>query len=476
MRQLSIRILFASAAVVFAWSQGCGDSSEPSIFNNGGDDGGGGDGSGDDGGLLGDDGGVIFGDGGTPHCVNLQCQQVSCPGGGKTTVSGKVYDPAGVDPLYNVIVYVPNAPVQPFKDGASCDKCGALASGSPIATAITDPSGSFTLENVPVGSNIPLVLQIGKWRRQITIPSVAKCTDTPITDKNLMRLPKNKIEGDIPLMAIATGGADPFECLLQRIGIDNAEFTVPSGNGRIRYYQATGGTTLASATPSATTLWGSAAELAKYDIVLLPCEGDEYLNEKPAASRNNVETYTNQGGRLFTTHYGYAWLASNCSGGACGTAKFGTTGVWNVNNYDVSDPLPALVNMSFPKGLAFAQWLQNVGATTTIGNIALNQSRHDLDKENAPTQMWMTAHTTANGPTVQHITFNTPIGVPDDQQCGRVVYSDFHVSATDRQGNVFPASCKSGPLTPQEKALEFMLFDLSSCIQKDTAPPAPPPK
>ena len=46
--------------------------------------------------------------------------------------------------------------------------------------------------------NVPIVFQVGKWRREVTIPTVAACTDTPLTDANLTRLPRTKTEGTSP--------------------------------------------------------------------------------------------------------------------------------------------------------------------------------------------------------------------------------------------------------------------------------------
>ena len=80
---------------------------------------------------------------------------------------------------------------------------------------------------------------------------------------------------------------------------------------------------------------------------------------------------------------------------------------------------------------------------------------------------------------VEYYSFNTPVfpgGVPDGSvQCGKVVFSDLHVASGNNPGGTFPGNCvQMGGLTAQEKALEFLLFDLSSCIQNDTKPPPPP--
>jgi hypothetical protein len=41
-----------------------------------------------------------------------------CLSAGKASISGKVYDPAGRNPLYNVEVYIPAAPLAPLGKGA----------------------------------------------------------------------------------------------------------------------------------------------------------------------------------------------------------------------------------------------------------------------------------------------------------------------------------------------------------------------
>ena len=411
------------------------------------------------------------GDGGADAkpCTNLCQKQVQCTGGGTTSLSGVIKDPAGKVPLYNVLVYVPNAPVAPIVTGASCERCGKV-SGEPLVSAITDAAGKFKLDNIPVGANIPLVIQVGKWRRQITIPSVAECTDTPL-DATLSRLPRNKAEGDLPQMALASGNADPFECLLTKMGLDVAEFTPDSANGRVHYFRENG-VDMSPATPAASTLYDDPAKLKKYDIVFLPCEGSQ--RDKGPTPDQNLVDYTAIGGRVFTTHYSYAWLH-------LGAGTFPTTGVWQPeqgDKYSSTVPQMATINQAFPKGAAFAEWLVNVQASTQLGQLGLLEARHDLNSaSDPPSTTWMTVNDmpTTDPKATMHITFNTPTDVPEPQQCGRVVFSDFHVSASAKTNvNTFPQSCKDGDLTPQEKALEFMLFDLSSCIQSDKAPPTPP--
>ncbi|APR86170.1 Tryptophan synthase alpha chain [Minicystis rosea] len=409
-------------------------------------------------------------------CTNLCLQQVSCSGNVTTTISGKVYAPGkgtGVgDPLLSALVYIPNAAVAPFAAGVTCDKCDANVSGSPLVSATTGPDGSFQLTNVPVGQNIPLVIQLGRWRRQVTIPSVTACQDNPV-DAQLTRLPRNKSEGDIPKMAIATGSVDALECVLRKIGIDDAEFTQPSGDGRIHMYLGGGsaGANRGTGTPNESTLWGSQTTLNQYDMLLFPCQGNEYYSNRSAVANwpgmwDRLKAYTASGGRIFATHYSYVWLHGKVASSTTwnpGPGPWEGVATWNVDQSTPSDQ-DGTINMTFPKGQAFAQWLVNVGASTTLGQMPVKVVRHDADAVGTA-QEWMSATNPAGIPL--HFTFNTPVEAMPDDQCGRVVFSDFHVANASTGGKVFPAECDNTAMTPQEKLVEFMLFDLGSCVTPD---------
>jgi hypothetical protein len=418
----------------------------------------------------------------TLPCTNLQCFQNSCrtgackvgacATGGTTSLSGVIYDPSGTLPLYNVIVYVPNAPLDPITTGASCEQCGTV-SGKPITTALTDTRGQFRLDNVPVTTNFPLVIQIGKWRRQIMIPSVNSCADNPLADKDQTRLPRSMAEGHLPRMALTTGGADALECLLRKIGIADSEFTAETAAGRVNFYTGTNGAprynmTLnngAMFTP-ATTLWNSLDSLKAYDLVLLSCEGTERPTNKSVAARQAMQDYANIGGRVFASHWHNYWLEF-------GPAPFPTVGTWN-HAGDPPSPFTAEIDQTFPKGKALAEWLVNVGSAAPLGQLIIREGKHTLDATNAAVaQRWVYSNMPVS---TQYLSFNTPMSVPEAQQCGRVVFSDIHVSSGDTSTTrtAYPDGCTTSGLTDQEKALVFMLFDLSSCVVDDRKPPVPP--
>ncbi len=477
------RVVTVVSACVLAIA--CGSSSDSGFGSSSGDPGSSG---GASGGTLGSSGGASGSSGGDKPCTNLCKQQVACPGGGTTSLSGTVFDPAGKVPLYDVIVYVPNAPVAPIKHGASCDRCGDV-SGDPLVSAITDEAGKFTLKNVPVGANIPLVVQVGKWRRQLTIPNVAQCVDTPL-DAGLTRLPKNKSEGDIPKIALTTGGADALECFLRKVGLEDGEFGTMGGAASVDFYAgqpqgggggggaqratvkfdaAHGGASFAQSEP----FWSDANNLMAYDMVLLSCEGQTYPNTKPQAALDALYAYTQAGGRVFASHWHRYWLdpQADNNGPMIGTTKFTNLGTWNDASFPGS--IQATVDTSFPKGQSMQKWLGNVNALQGA-SLPIDGSKKNLESVNkSNAQQWITYDSPA---AVEYMSFNVPEGVPDDQKCGRVVYSDLHVSSGvgDAPGPAWPGGCATTSLSPQEKALEFMLFDLSACISSDQAPPVPP--
>ncbi|HEY8038871.1 MAG TPA: hypothetical protein VIF15_03725 [Polyangiaceae bacterium] len=524
---LLLAVPCALLAGAMAFSCG-GSNGGGSGFGDGGSGSGGGSGGGDDATSSGGDDGAcgVIGCGGDDAtnvgCQGLQCQWTPCSSTGKpeTQLTGTVYDPAGNLPLYDVYVYVPNTQPLPITAGGpyGCSPCEAPATGSPIIGRLTKADGTFDIQHatgdqwgVPAGDNIPLVIQVGKWRKQLVIPHIDACTTVNLntvfnggTGKaRQLRLPAKSSEGDMPLMAF-TSGCDPAECFLRNIGIDDSEFVAPNspvpppwkagqqptpGAGHVQFFTAwdgTAGSIPASAvtggnTPAATYgWWGTSANLLKYDIVFNACECNP--NDRGGASYGAMHGFLNGGGRLFTTHYYYNWFAP-----PTGPVDFQKVVAWNPGGAQSFGTY--FVDTSFPKGQAYGDWLVNVGVGTKVGNgvsVPLVDLRNDIDGSGPPTfpgsTRWIyDANGVGGNPYgTDYMSFNTPIGTPVASQCGRAVFSDVHLSGVSNDGT-FPAECTNPNIDSppghagNEKALEFLFFDLSSCVQDDTKPPPPPP-
>ena len=426
------------------------------------------------------EGGPAFTQGGTP-CQGLACKRVDCGNPDtKTTITGKVYDPAGANALYNVMVYIPGGPngdaeLSPIKEGVQCETCASVALNPMVAT-LTNEKGEFELKDVPVDKDVPVVIQVGKWRRKLKLDVTKKCAANEVPDREF-RLPKNGTEGDMPHIAVTAGGCDALECLLRGIGIDDKEF-VPghAKNGHIHVFNGSGGQFPGAPEAGGSgaqlgELWNDVSKMQPYDMVMLSCECSETNTNKggepmggvqPAGARQAMWDYANMGGKIFATHYHYTWFKNspqqdwqqvanwNASGGGSGA-------------YDV--------DQTFPKGAKFADWLVNVNASSSKGQIQLTDVTNSLSSVNPPAQSWIKKGDNA----VRYFSFNAPTAAAAEDQCGRAVYSDLHLMGISAGGGKFPSGCPApGGLSAQQKALEFMFFDLSGCVQGDDTPPEPP--
>lgn len=462
------------------------------------------------------------------------CMVPKCSSPTGTTVRGIVHDPAGKNPVYGAMVYFPDQvdSLGAISSGPGnlCGRC-VRPGGNPFAGAVSGPDGSFVISQAPAGRQIPLVVQLGKWRRMVMVENIEACADNEVKD---VRLPRSRSDGQkvsLPRIAIAAGAGDRVQCLLRRMGLDTSEFTNPDGLGSVNIYNqpsalgsdpsgrydagVNGGVAFAEAA----TFWSDINQLGKYDLVVLSCGGNPTAadptrttpNPITDAAKTSMVKYLSMGGRVLGEHYNSAWIRSF-------PAKSGQ----QTNNNGVPSPLGAdvaawytaletsdatssavpagttaagQVDMSFTKGRDFATWLVAAKATQTLGTIPLkgDVKRTAIDQlaTTPSAQRWIYQPSSAADPQgaasfTHFLSFNITSGgqlidrrsTDATNLCGRFVYTGLHVDSADTSTHAsdlddaaraltFPSCCAEGDLGPQEKAIEFMLFDLSSCLSLD---------
>jgi hypothetical protein len=214
--------------------------------------------------------------------------------------------------------------------------------------------------------------------------------------------------------------------------------------------------------------WDSLDNLKQYDIVLHSCEGQaggfetgtDPASVKSMAARQALQDFADLGGRVFASHWHVYWFER-------GPAAFQSMATF-VHHNGLPQMYNATIDTTFDRGSILADWLVTVGASTMRGIVPLNQnaSRTTVDGATAGrAQRWIYA-ADRNPQAVTYMSASTPVG--SAQVCGRVVMSDLHVSSggamSDSPNKPFPSGCTTTTLSAQEKVLEFMLFDIASCV------------
>ena len=456
-----------------------------------------------------------------PDCTNLCQDQVPCADGEATTISGTVYAPNETLPVPNAAVYVPNVDLDdlpPIEEGPVCEQCGDEDLGEPLVGTVTDYDGTFELRHVPAATEFPLVIKIGQWRRVVTVPAQQACESNSLPS-NLTRLPTEHEEDsehdNIPKTAVSTGRVDAMECVLHKLGVEDDQFTRHDESGRIHLYRANGGvpdSDLADACDAvgcaddgdpntygtcidrpnhncgstsdglllqehmAWNLYESQSTMDLYDMIVMDCEGLNYGFTRSTEEMNRFRDYVDGGGRLFASHFSYEWLA--------GADDLQDTASWDGPTLATFDDTLAYIDDSGSDGLRFWNWLQLVDADYPDAGpagepqIEVEDPRgHVTSIDDSLARKWVYTDADEHAlgeDTVQQFSFNAPVNASASDQCGQVVYSAFHVTGVEvDDGPAFPSYCDGGELTPQEKVLAYMLFDLAACVTDDTEPPAP---
>jgi hypothetical protein len=289
---------------------------------------------------------------------------------------------------------------------------------------------------------------------------------------------------DLPYIAVTTGAFDALECLVLKLGIDPTEITNDTGGGHVQLFansgagHGEGAKQFAATWPGgagamfgeAQTLWSTKANLSKYDVVMFSCEGGQYQASKPQTAMQAVHDYAAVGGRVFMSHWHNIWIGGQGGTPAHGLADWEALATFNYNApEDQDDTIASIDETSNAKGPSFATWLDNVGASTVHDQVPISEARYTL-AANDPMMSERWAYIdpalaiTNHHVSVQDLQFTTPVDVAPEQRCGKVVFSDMHVSADSVSTKPYPTGCSTAPLTPQEKALAFMFFDIASCV------------
>ncbi len=385
----------------------------------------------------------------------------TCPGQ-EATVTGTALAPNGADPVPGASVFIPARVPELFPPDVKCEVCGHLGKSNNLWYTTTAPNGRFTLKNVCPGK-WPLVVQNGRFRRLVYINVAAGATmAVPAGQSRLPRRHKEFVQADsIPKIAVATGDFDKMECVLRKMGLADGTFDL---------YEAASSRKSPKTLPSFKNLIANLNKMKTYNIIFINCTANTFEKELASSTiRKNLNDYVNAGGRLYVTDWSYDWIeqvepfapfidfepgASSSAPEPLNAAALGADGL------KVSAKI---------KDSQMAQWLTAFPGAISGGNSKIEHFLinwviiHKLGKE---TKLWVEGSIKS---TTGALTGVRPLTVTFNfKSCGKVLYSSYHTEGREDESVIspkaFPAYC-GGKFSPQDRILEYLIFDIASCIK-----------
>ena len=364
-------------------------------------------------------------------------------------------------------------------------------------------TGNFTLTNVPDGTNIPLVVQIGKWRKEIIIPTVTPCSDNARRARS--RCPRTCSDGlyaSMPNIAVSTGGADTLECLLTRVGVDEGDVHGrPERRPACTSSRAPAATPRRGSRPSPAVALGQPGRphaLRHRDALVRGLADDRRQRDdrrrtwrrtsrrRPRVRASTITTRSSPGQQRDGPAYPqFPNIANWTNLGLAGN----DSPVQQRHHGRHPDDAPE--RQAVPRGRALKSWLGNVGALNAGGEIvvpAANARDTALVRRRNVATPWVQtgsgvdarrARSTSRG-TCRSTRPSPTRASPSTAGARLQRHARLGIGrATTRPAaSPCPAGCDAAStLSPDEDAIEFILFDLSSCVTPvGFTPPAAGPR
>lgn len=399
-----------------------------------------------------------------------------CPTMG-AEISGIVTAPNAEDPIPGAVVYLTATMPAAQPDGVSCDRCDLPA--GVLAYSTSDARGRWSfVRGVNASGTFFLVVQKGRFRK-VSPLTVRSCVATTVPAA-ATRLPGSRMEGEIPRILVASGTTqsqldrpntgdwtyDDIGRVLRRIGVTEFDRAEPCR-------QATNTTNVTTVDCPFGSILADNARLRRYNVIVAPCGALGFNhswqvldNASNRVIATNVRDWLRLGGRLYTSDTAYGLLARSAP--SLVTFAGGTTLSLSRDPANIGvggSPSTPRMYTGRVNDDALRTWLSDRGSLAMDGSIALTGFISPwvaIDSVPMTTRVAVDAevewYTQTMGMTMA--AGRRPLTVSADYTegggCGRVVFSSYEVDNR--------AASSAAPLTPQERVLEYMLFELGGCL------------